>query len=133
MIRRPPRSTRTDTLFPYTTLFRSHALRKHLRGGGGRPRRPDPTPWCWAISVRKGRSEVVLHVECRIVTIGIRVGSERAVLDGLARVAEEPVVDDAGLGVLPLRSDVGSVGKECYSTFRSRGSAYHLQKKNINQ
>src|SRR3546814_2874187 len=24
MIRRPPRATRTDTLFPYTTLFRSH-------------------------------------------------------------------------------------------------------------
>src|SRR3546814_14010735 len=32
MIRRPPRSTRTDTLFPYTTLFRSmHA--QNLRGG----------------------------------------------------------------------------------------------------
>src|SRR3546814_13349593 len=28
MIRRPPRSTRTDTLFPYTTLFRSAARRK---------------------------------------------------------------------------------------------------------
>src|SRR3546814_16538708 len=27
MIRRPPRSTRTDTLFPYTTLFRSKQLR----------------------------------------------------------------------------------------------------------
>src|SRR3546814_3494383 len=27
MIRRPPRSTRTDTLFPYTTLFRSSASR----------------------------------------------------------------------------------------------------------
>src|SRR3546814_8433626 len=27
MIRRPPRSTRTDTLFPYTTLFRSAALK----------------------------------------------------------------------------------------------------------
>src|SRR3546814_12541844 len=27
MIRRPPRSTRTDTLFPYTTLFRSALLR----------------------------------------------------------------------------------------------------------
>src|SRR3546814_21153260 len=27
MIRRPPRSTRTDTLFPYTTLFRSGLLR----------------------------------------------------------------------------------------------------------
>src|SRR3546814_2981113 len=26
MIRRPPRSTRTDTLFPYTTLFRSYLL-----------------------------------------------------------------------------------------------------------
>src|SRR3546814_3068005 len=26
MIRRPPRSTRTDTLFPYTTLFRSFAI-----------------------------------------------------------------------------------------------------------
>src|SRR3546814_8621061 len=29
MIRRPPRSTRTDTLFPYTTLFRSHAFTGH--------------------------------------------------------------------------------------------------------
>src|SRR3546814_6478665 len=29
MIRRPPRSTRTDTLFPYTTLFRSYG-RHHL-------------------------------------------------------------------------------------------------------
>src|SRR3546814_6655180 len=28
MIRRPPRSTRTDTLFPYTTLFRSDLLKK---------------------------------------------------------------------------------------------------------
>src|SRR3546814_20812157 len=27
MLRRPPGSTRTDTLFPYTTLFRSHTLR----------------------------------------------------------------------------------------------------------
>src|SRR3546814_10156614 len=33
MIRRPPRSTRTDTLFPYTTLFRS-------RRGRGRPSTP---------------------------------------------------------------------------------------------
>src|SRR3546814_8222621 len=28
MIRRPPRSTRTDTLFPYTTLFRYHRHRQ---------------------------------------------------------------------------------------------------------
>src|SRR3546814_8133287 len=38
MIRRPPRSTRTDTLFPYTTLFRSYqigrtrALRQKMDG-----------------------------------------------------------------------------------------------------
>src|SRR3546814_3477123 len=31
MIRRPPRSTRTDTLFPYTTLFRSPAARRKAR------------------------------------------------------------------------------------------------------
>src|SRR3546814_18337178 len=31
MIRRPPRSTRTDTLFPYTTLFRSDMRRPALR------------------------------------------------------------------------------------------------------
>src|SRR3546814_18584778 len=30
MIRRPPRSTRTDTLFPYTTLFRSDLARTHV-------------------------------------------------------------------------------------------------------
>src|SRR3546814_8896614 len=30
MIRRPPRSTRTDTLFPYTTLFRSEGAGEHL-------------------------------------------------------------------------------------------------------
>src|SRR3546814_3258453 len=29
MIRRPPRSTRTDTLFPYTTLFRSLSSQAH--------------------------------------------------------------------------------------------------------
>src|SRR3546814_17219682 len=49
MIRRPPRSTRTDTLFPYTTLFRSldrsrppHTLpldwRRRLRQADPRPR-----------------------------------------------------------------------------------------------
>src|SRR3546814_19962996 len=36
MIRRPPRSTRTDTLFPYTTLFRS------LRGALSAPGHPWP-------------------------------------------------------------------------------------------
>src|SRR3546814_18858423 len=44
MIRRPPRSTRTDTLFPYTTLFRSTgpAARRAARGRVLRPRRDFP-------------------------------------------------------------------------------------------
>src|SRR3546814_14352304 len=33
MIRRPPRSTRTDTLFPYTTLFRSARRERDARAG----------------------------------------------------------------------------------------------------
>src|SRR3546814_10241315 len=36
MIRRPPRSTRTDTLFPYTTLFRSDKVAKDFRRGSSR-------------------------------------------------------------------------------------------------
>src|SRR3546814_4971970 len=37
MIRRPPRSTRTDTLFPYTTLFQSLCLRLLLADAFGDP------------------------------------------------------------------------------------------------
>src|SRR3546814_6801183 len=41
MIRRPPRSTRTDTLFPYTTLFRSWESAPPQASPAGRsPRRP---------------------------------------------------------------------------------------------
>src|SRR3546814_2586396 len=45
MIRRPPRSTRTDTLFPYTTLFRSPAPERPARAPAARsaPRRT-PAP-----------------------------------------------------------------------------------------
>src|SRR3546814_1197995 len=37
MIRRPPRSTRTDTLFPYTTLFRSELHEGRCRPAGAFP------------------------------------------------------------------------------------------------
>src|SRR3546814_11047941 len=43
MIRRPPRSTRTDTLFPYTTLFRSTGRRSAMRGVSVRPWFPLPS------------------------------------------------------------------------------------------
>src|SRR3546814_12653863 len=52
MIRRPPRSTRTDTLFPYTTLFRSRGgageavadQRRRARGEAARTRRRIQAP-----------------------------------------------------------------------------------------
>src|SRR3546814_8164958 len=57
MIRRPPRSTRTDTLFPYTTLFRS-PLADDREGdapviAGGRDEQPH--------IVRERRHAVLLH------------------------------------------------------------------------
>src|SRR3546814_16665580 len=44
MIRRPPRSTRTDTLFPYTTLFRSTRSNRPRRSP--RPRKWSQRPSC---------------------------------------------------------------------------------------
>src|SRR3546814_3198520 len=44
MIRRPPRSTRTDTLFPYTTLFRSRLYRGALAADGARGDDPEIHP-----------------------------------------------------------------------------------------
>src|SRR3546814_3166086 len=63
MIRRPPRSTRTDTLFPYTTLFRSpecrrrspSACRRGGRAADGRLARSSPSRW--RRGSRTGRSE----------------------------------------------------------------------------
>src|SRR3546814_10352457 len=44
MIRRPPRSTRTDTLFPYTTLFRSEPLFLWEDRAAGRSKQLQATP-----------------------------------------------------------------------------------------
>src|SRR3546814_20033046 len=62
MIRRPPRSTRTDTLFPYTTLFRSRAP------GTARARRRSSTPRCRRRRSRsyKGASPSPLSIPTRI-------------------------------------------------------------------
>src|SRR3546814_14837278 len=56
MIRRPPRSTRTDTLFPYTTLFRSPDVEtswKNIlasKSGATRITRFDPTDYACQIA-----------------------------------------------------------------------------------
>src|SRR3546814_4542190 len=70
MIRRPPRSTRTDTLFPYTTLFRSRDVdRPELR-----PDMPLAQP-----------GEVGVHRDPRRIAIG---------LGGVGRVDEVETIDD---------------------------------------
>src|SRR3546814_3032105 len=49
--RRPPRSTRTDTLFPYTTLFRSGLLAEHAVQGGAPIGEPPPEPCLGGLEV----------------------------------------------------------------------------------
>src|SRR3546814_2051122 len=56
MIRRPPRSTRTDTLFPYTTLFRS-LLRRRPRAGREPDRRGRQGLDLCQVPARQRRSE----------------------------------------------------------------------------
>src|SRR3546814_18568736 len=103
MIRRPPRSTRTDTLFPYTTLFRS----AHRAGD------PDPQPLHPRVAA--------LPVQCRARVAGAR---------GAAQVFGQRVDDRARR---PGRSEERRVGKECVSTCRSRWSTYHYKKKHIKE
>src|SRR3546814_13208862 len=60
MVRRPPRSTRTDTLLPYTTLFRSvaeAARRAAVRGASGAAATPAaaPRPLGLNVSATNGR------------------------------------------------------------------------------
>src|SRR3546814_16743439 len=65
MIRRPPRSTRTDTLFPYTTLFRSVAERRP----GKKADAPRPGHILWprhAERLREIRADR-MHLERRII------------------------------------------------------------------
>src|SRR3546814_9667996 len=56
MIRRPPRSTRTDTLFPYTTLFRAASC-------------PLPTPSKCAAGARRIEIEGIISMKLSIVDL----------------------------------------------------------------
>src|SRR3546814_6406889 len=62
MIRRPPRSTRTDTLFPYTTLFRSAA---EIAGAADRAR----------ISEAAGHAAAIVAVERGALDIDAATGA----------------------------------------------------------
>src|SRR3546814_14613290 len=110
MIRRPPRSTRTDTLFPYTTLFRSG---DDIVGAHRRDHR--------AVSLDNaafGRRD-----EARAHAGDIAAERERR---GDAMGVGDAAGDDQ------QRSEERRVGKECVSTCRSRWSPYHSKQKNYN-
>src|SRR3546814_15579136 len=100
MIRQPPRSTRTDTLFPYTTLFRSRVavcVGSDVDVHGLPPARV----------ARGSRCVVGGHV---------LAGRVRAGIGGDLR---------GPLAELRVRSEERRVGKECVSTCSSRWSPYH--------
>src|SRR3546814_3618559 len=71
MIRRPPRSTRTDTLFPYTTRFRA------LWGGAGADRRLDRVPAASLCGRGKSLYYAGVRVYRRPPPIGSYCGSAR--------------------------------------------------------
>src|SRR3546814_13190453 len=83
MTRRPPRSTRTDTLFPYTTLFRSKA--------GDRIAAIDDRDFIVAVDAAKAQ---VAAAEASVAGLAARVAQqETAIRQAQAAVA----VDDAEL------------------------------------
>src|SRR3546814_5487926 len=77
MIRRPPRSTRTDTLFPYTTLFRSqrpcHRGRYSPRWRRGLRSCRAPRALCRRLYVRQGKI-IALEQQRLVGRLGQRIG-----------------------------------------------------------
>src|SRR3546814_19637573 len=100
--RLPPSSTRTDTLFPYTTLFRSLSPQIHSFQGTTRLRvHPQPDP---------------RQSHCRRARSPWRCSNARN--RPPPEYAPQPIT-------LSDRSEERRVGKECVSTCRSRWSPYH--------
>src|SRR3546814_4792655 len=116
MIRRPPRSTRTDTLFPYTTLFRSRPARHALEGGRAAAGR--------LCEVRR-RHEPGEHAQRRMaVAAGRRAGAD---ISGKEAVAE---IDHRARGAgkqFPFRSEEHT--SELQSLMRISYAVFCLQNK----
>src|SRR3546814_13161430 len=108
MIRRPPRSTRTDTLFPYTTLFRSYV--QFLKSN---PRYSD--------ALKHGGS--ANHFVQGLQKAGY--ATDPAYAQKILNIANGPTMHVALAGGTHRRSEERRVGKECVSTCRSRWSPYH--------
>src|SRR3546814_17930923 len=130
MIRRPPRSTRTDTLLPYTTLFRSVAASLARLG------RTLSAPLLgimiflgiWGVMApRVDTSLGALPGPVEVAGQGIALwGEYRAVqADKAAFYARQDAINADRRQSGQPRSEARRVGKECVSTVRSRGSPYH--------
>src|SRR3546814_11682099 len=127
MVRRPPRSTRTDTLFPYTTLFRSTAF-----AGPGRKTRPNSLPnyHGWYVAIWAAGPALLLlaawsFVQPSLVTADILSSysaAERPQTD-IERQALLAELNGLVSGSIE-RSEERRVGKEWVSTCRT-GWASH--------
>src|SRR3546814_17447069 len=124
MLRRPPSSTRTDTLFPYTTLFRSFEC--GLRIGRGQHLGEHPSQ-----QQRRGRQDVLVvvddHGEIEFGFVGhlvrSRTGGARFRTIKLCASRGYDVADGGKPWEMGLaRSEERRVGKECVSPFRARWS-----------
>src|SRR3546814_18932217 len=92
MILLPPRSTRTDTLFPYTTLFRSRCL---TEAADGRPSRKSSRNALLALTRRFIRSTRI----GRQVETGMTAGTDERVNKGLiARILAVATIDSLMVG-----------------------------------
>src|SRR3546814_20086484 len=120
MIGLPPRSTLTDTLFPYTTLFGSLIGRI---ADADDDRLADGVMFLNPAGLGEGREGgvAVEHIEHRIAALrGLSLRWE----------GDEDAIGPAGLGGhVPHRSEERREGKECVSTCRSRWTPYHYKKK----
>src|SRR3546814_11481664 len=113
MMRRPPRSTRTDTLFPYTTLFRSHlASRKSrqtkdtLELGSRLPARSESAEEARDIRAPRLARIAAFHYDQRRPAARGDVGREPAIV---RRHAPKPGQRSAGpgIGALPAAQQRG--------------------------
>src|SRR3546814_11552255 len=116
MTRRPPRSTRTDTLFPSTTRFRSDAL---AVGAVGIAPGDRIVPRGAAARLQQaafdGKARAARHVEARNHLRHLRAVEQLGIEAGEAH----------GVATPRVRSEERRVGKECVSTCRSRWWPVH--------